>query len=484
MLLFEDHEHAAAPRANSDALQTAQTTWSALPSPTTLPTPTDIGIPAHPLRVTSVSFPTAMTSTSPLAAKLEDSARIPNGHSEEAESGRATKRLRLSEDATAAIQTQRARSDTSLEVDHMVLDYTAHQTIMACLASKLADGPISAAISLSGSLVMSNAFLSIFKARHSAYQPDPELRLRILLLKLTTLFTQRLTSNPTTPSGSALHALRSNNQERARIWIENADRMPSAPFDTSLLDNDLPISDHELERNRAHVLHVLDVPAEDENYEDAFYGTSSCLALLDIMPLFMQVSAARNAMSNSNLNERWMQMACEFMMQACLEQYLVFGAHGSDAIDEAFSWGYKDHGHDSSKVDGDDTLLSDRSSEVNDMFEDEFEATEVESWAETKTSYLDLLLPTDLVDDESNSTPCGPGRWSIRDENIAVHFETLAAKYPVHSFEQSVLDFLEALSSSLPQPMLTQIENGKLDGMSEHETHEFLVGCGIPTSKT
>lgn len=376
---------------------------------------------------------------------------------------RRSKRPRLAEDALVAIQIRSAHEDTSLEADHMILDYTAHHTIKACLANRDPIQQSRSVGSLSACLSMSEAFLSIFKARHPAYTADPNLTFRIKLLKLATLFTQRLTRNPTTPSETSLELLRKSNGERAWKWIGDSADAPSSIFSSDGFNVQLPLLAEEYERNRAHVLQQLDVPAEDGDTEDAFYGTNCCLSLLDVLPLFIEVSAARNAMSKSNLSERWMHLASNFMLQASLEQYLVVGSSGLDVIDEAFSWGYQ--------TESDAEVQQD--AEINEMFEDEDENIEVEGWSAIKTSYLKRLVPPGTMQVNSSS------EGDRAEADLIPHLETVAAAFSIIGFEQSVLEFLSALSKSIPEPVLVQLESGKLDGMTEEETQGFLAACGI-----
>lgn len=361
----------------------------------------------------------------------------------------------------------------------MILDYTTHQTIKICLASRKADSHTSSSKILSSTLAMSDAFLPVFRARHPTYTPDTELRLRILLLKLATLFTQRLTSNPTTPPQQALQALRAHNQERARTWIGSADRIPSGAFETARFDEELPINQIELERNRAHVLNELGIPAEDEIYEDAFYGTSSCITLLDLLPLFMQVSAARNAMNESNLTELWMELACEFMLQACLEQYLVLGTHGTDAVDEAFAWGYQRANSDHRDSEAGQNEDKDDGDEVNEMFEDQDYTTEVEDWSDTMTTYISQLFPPGSKSEGSIFSVPSSDDEDSGTIGLVPHLEAVATQYPIAAFEMSLLSFLEALSKSISEPVLHQLEIGKLAGMTEQQTSDFLADCGI-----
>ncbi|KAK5172863.1 uncharacterized protein LTR77_002983 [Saxophila tyrrhenica] len=373
------------------------------------------------------------------------------------------KRARLAEDAVASIYSQVSNTDTSLEVDHMILDYVAYQTIQACLASRDPTRQSGSSQALASNLAMADSFMSIFRTRHPTYKPDAELRLRSMLLKFITLFTQRLTRNPTTPPREDLRALRTSNQQRAREWIGSADRMPSAILSSDAFDKDLPIAEQSLERNRAHVLSKLDIPPEDDHYEDAFYGTSDCVSLIDLCPLFMRLSAARNAMNGSNLTELWMELACELMLQACLEHYLVFGAHGTDAIDEAFAWGYKTAEDDSQTSANNVDASSVNHDEVNAMFEDDEFEMEAEGWAEIKMSYLRRLQPDRAVPEKDTAALLG----------------MVATQHPVEAFEKRLLTYLSALSESMVKPVLVQLENGQLDGMTQQETKDFLATCNI-----
>ena len=395
---------------------------------------------------------------------------------EEQNNTQPPKRVRLSDDAAAAIQMQSAQVDTSLEVDHMVLDYAAYQTIRACLATR--DPKQQANSSLTTSLNMSDAFVSIFRARHPLHKPDVELRFRILLLKFVTLFTQRLTRSPTIPSRPALQMLRADNQERAREWIGSADRIPSSSLDVTQFDASLPLPVQALERNRAHVLHALGVPAEDEDYEDAFYGTAGSISLLDLIPLFMRVSAARNAMNQSNLTGRWMQLASEFMLQACLEQYLVYGAQGLDAVDEAFAWGYKEHSPNDASAEVGDEMFTCQDNEVESMFEDEDYEMEVEDWNSTRLSYLHQLLPLSIPGEDKAPTEFTSDDDSSDWTAFVAHLESVAKKHSIGAFETSMLSFLSALANSIAKPVIIQLENGRLDGMTEQQTRDFLTGCG------
>ncbi|KAK3111527.1 hypothetical protein LTR53_013145 [Teratosphaeriaceae sp. CCFEE 6253] len=402
----------------------------------------------------------------------------------EIRNARPKKKARLTPTAHASITTRAGDSATSLEVDILILDYLAYNTTRACLASRHAqstDPPFHLAHNLS----LFDTFLALFKHNHPNHELDPELRFRILLSQLIVLYTQRLTRNPSTPSRAALIVLRAANQQRARDWIAEPSRVPSNGFDTTTLDNPAsgPSREH-LERNRAHILHALGIPAEDEAYEDAYYGTPLSVALLDLLPLFVRVSAARNALSEGQLTGLWMRMAGSFMLQGALEQYLGFGARGTDGVEEAFAWGLKARetrgaGGEVGEGGEDKEEEGVQVDEVEEMFTDPVSEREVEGWAALKREYLSELLPPlddgrplpDTSADGVNGTPTDPPQLA--------HFEAVATRHPIADFEATILEFLAALSQSVPTPVLTQLEGGELDGMSRAETRDFVRNCGL-----
>ena len=400
----------------------------------------------------------------------------------------------------ANIFTKTGDGTVSLEVDHMILDYLSYEATKAVLASRK---PSNMHLpSLENKLVMVDTFLEMFKARHPSYVPDAEFRFRLLLLKFATLYCSRFDRAAAVPSHHALHGLRENNTARAMNWIQNADRMPSGKYDLSGFES-APSSDHSnvdantslrqrdnveswrndtrhktttdarqqayLESRRAYTLKVLKRPAEDDLHEDAFYGTSACLSLLDLLPSFMGVIAARNELNNSNLSTGLMDLAAQFMLQASLEQYLACGATGCDAIDEAFAWGLKSthlakshkRADTTAHDDGDDT--ADLLSEVDRMFQDEDDNNSQENpdWHDIKASHIAELAHNDS-------------------ETLRQHLEDVAYGYPTAEFEESVLQLLAGLAASLPEPVLLQLEKGTLDGMSRAETQGFLrEECGL-----
>lgn len=360
------------------------------------------------------------------------------------------KRVVLSQEAHGSITTRTSDDEaTLLEVDHMILDYLMHQAITTCFATAHQFD----ASSVDEALIQVNDFRQLFSARHPDYSMDNELRFRQVLLQLTALATQRFIPHKSTPPPSSLAALRARNSARARTWIETASRMPTAKHDLTPFDADLPLDQATLFGNRTSFLRSLELPVHSAQIQ--FFGSPESLTLLDLLPLFMRVSAAScETLYEGEINDQWMRLASQWMFQACLEQYLICGMSGSDALDEAFAWGYKRGNAASGAEEEVDNGM------VNSMFEDSQYAQEVEGWSQWKEKALHRLL-------------------SHGEQDIRSHLAALAELNPMRQFSETVLQYLEALSKSIPKPVLLQLENGKLDGLSEQSTKQFLKDCGV-----
>ncbi|KAF7191589.1 hypothetical protein HII31_07091 [Pseudocercospora fuligena] len=377
---------------------------------------------------------------------------------------RPKKRVRLSQDARPSITTREMDDvGTALEVDHMILDYLVYQAINTCLAYQHAPRAEKGASTVESSIIQVNEVLQLFQHRYSRYRFYPEFRFRQQLLQLVTLVTQRLVKTSVTPLKTSLLALREQNKARAIEWIgRDASRLPTASYDVAPFENELPLSIKKLENNRAQLLDSLDIPPEDHDYEDAFFGTNAFVSLLDILPLFMQVSArCHNIFNSSNLTSQWMQLAADWMLRACLEQYLICGKEGSDAIDEAFAWGYRERDKDADET---NVQVSD------DPFDSERDEEDVQRWEIIRRHALAKLFPA--VDKNKERDCC-----------LVWHLGAINVTNPVTTLYTDITEFLRSLSEAIEKPVLAQLETGQLAGMSMAETRQFVRDCGLDVEK-
>jgi hypothetical protein len=363
------------------------------------------------------------------------------------------KRVRLDPEAQSSLAT-RANDDIaiSLEVDHMILDYLIYQAIKTCLAnphhpSSDYDDDMSP---VDRCMSQVDDFLALFKMRYPDYKLDAEIRFRQLLLQAVVLFTQRLTSNNNTPSQSSLFALRKQDRNRAQSWIETADGQPVLNFPVDRFASDLPLPTAHLASNREHVLRTNSTASGDIYHTD-YYGTSSSLSLLDLLPLFMKLSAVFQNLLNISVSKIWCELALEWMLQACLEQYLIYGSSGRAVLDQAFAWGY----NRVNKGNKDEDM-------INEIFRDDEREGEIPGWKEMRQRTLQKLCPTG----EENGELCE-------------RLQDLAVGYPMRRTEETILEYLKGLSQSIPEPVLVQLEKGQLAGMTAEQTQEFMRECGL-----
>jgi hypothetical protein len=123
-------------------------------------------------------------------------------------------------------------------------------------------------------------------------------------------------------------------------------------------------------------------PSERRSATD--FRASTSLSLSDLVPLFIGLSAARSNIgmkARAHINKEWMHLAGQFMLQAALEQCLIYGQVSPEKLREIFSWGWKENIS---------TAWYDEES-VNDMFFDDGSRREVHGWKEIRRQYLKLV---------------------------------------------------------------------------------------------
>ncbi|KAI9871732.1 MAG: hypothetical protein M1830_002520 [Pleopsidium flavum] len=343
---------------------------------------------------------------------------------------------------------------TQLTVDEMILDYLLFMAAKALLEDRKAQRtgtqvPPSVVCHADLALSMVDAFLTVFRANHPSHRASLNMQSRLRLLRYTTLFTRRISSWPSSPLLPSLENLRSQNGERASTWLSHRGPLPTfADSRLQVFTTALPLPEATLSRNRQHVSTVLMAPTG----LTLFYGLQKCLSLLDTLPGFMALSAAQIAMHSSRSVTRiWMSLAAQYMTQSALEQYLVYGEQGSEALLEAFAWGF------------DADLVAEEGTEeweTNAMFWDGDE--ELKGWEDIRGMHLRAI------------------KFAPEPEiALETHLEDLAMSNPIEEFENDMMAFLEASLGCQPSPTLAQLEAGELEGLSRPETDRLRERVGF-----
>lgn len=187
------------------------------------------------------------------------------------------------------------------------------------------------------------AFLILFRAIHPGHHCDVHLQFRLRLLKFVILLESRV---------SRLHLY------------------PLEPYGQGV-QNDQDVTESISSHNSKASLASLS--------QSKLYTSSS---LLDTLPHFMALSAARLMLQGSHITDVWMKLAAGYMTHAVMEQYFVYGEHSMSVIQRAFAWGFDEHSI--SEVGSDEC-------HINAMFFDEDKDTQVEGWEKTRDDHMNAV---------------------------------------------------------------------------------------------
>lgn len=209
-------------------------------------------------------------------------------------------------------------------------------------------------------------FIQVFKSNHPHDAVPDSTKLRLRLVKFTTLYGRRLTQSSTTPSSADLDALRRTHRRRADEWWDDSDGSPQ----------------------QASFQHPVQLP-ERRSATDVLANTE-CISLSDLVPIFIGLSAARSNMmmnAHSNITETWMHLAGQFMLQAALEQCFNYGHVSPEKLREIFSWGWKKNMPSSWQ---DEHSVNSMFFDL-DQYDEDGSRREVPGWKEIRHSYFKMV---------------------------------------------------------------------------------------------
>ena len=287
---------------------------------------------------------------------------------------------------TSPLEEKRADAAAQLEVDEAILEYLIYKATKTLvrdfqksrnsrngaarkqkvvLQLDLVDCKLRCPFFIRCTLMALPAFLVMFRAMHPDHQGTPEVQLRLRLLRFTTLFTRRQSAEDLRSWTQNLQELRNSHQKKANAFKASL----ALPDLTEYLgpSKDLKCVKHE---------HVLGNGTPDRP-KGRNASSLPVLSLLDTVPSFMALSAAKNAMQESKITDTWMRLAAGYMAQAVVEQYLDYGSQRDDVMKEAFAWGFDPDG--AAEETNDDWM-------VNAMFLDE--EAEFKDWGEIRDEHL------------------------------------------------------------------------------------------------
>ena len=149
------------------------------------------------------------------------------------------------------------------------------------------------------------------------------------------MFTNRVKNRGIKPSAQALRMLRSKRRD---------DSVRFRSGHTSFVRLDLPdLTYHLNQMDPTRIEYEQVGKPNGPNPKPALGGFTKdqpSVSLIDILPQFMALSAAQNAMQETTITEMWMHLAAGFMAHAVIEQCLDYGNESRELLQEAFAWGF------------------------------------------------------------------------------------------------------------------------------------------------
>ena len=203
----------------------------------------------------------------------------------------------------------------------------------------------------------------MFRSMHPEQPATAEIQVRLHILKFISTFTARFALVPTKPSSIGLKEMQKHNTRRAQAFGELL-----GLAETRDLKNMDPEGRTSGKSSNTH------------RRRSSLYPTTGGISLLNTLHSFMALSATQSAIQDRPITAVWMRLAAGFMAHAALEQYLVHGRPLSDAMAEAFSWGF------------DAETTADEGSEdwqINAMFLDDDE--EIEGWTKIRDEHVQIV---------------------------------------------------------------------------------------------
>ncbi|KAF2813699.1 uncharacterized protein BDZ99DRAFT_436124 [Mytilinidion resinicola] len=350
-----------------------------------------------------------------------------------------------------------------LDIDLMILDFLAFKTIESVLIAeqaRIGGTRIEAWDMPEDKIEMTNHWIMWVAKTHGADAVPTEMASRLKLLEFVLLFTRRLDPEANLTTAASLEKTRKKNKGLA-AFMSSRDSFTSELLLPISFDphTDFPLSNHQLYDNRLRLAAELGV-SDPELWAKEYYGTSMCPSLYDLMTDFFCMTAAWAGVYWTANNE-WLELAGEWMLQAALEAYLIYGVSGEDLFRDIFSVGCPPL--DATRDGLEDEAVREAVDAMQTLFcEPENLQQELADWTEVRESYLLALTPDDSPSIISEQT-----------------MESARSKFGIKGFHANIYAFLMGLHLAMHKPDMVQVEEGRIEGVSEEESRQMLENMGV-----
>ncbi|KAL5384770.1 hypothetical protein DPSP01_005207 [Paraphaeosphaeria sporulosa] len=343
--------------------------------------------------------------------------------------------------------------EEQFDVDLTIMDFLAYKATDLVFEWRAGSNPHQSDLP-SALVTMTAEWRTFLKHKHSGKRLNSQAAFRSRLLQFSLLFTHRLNHEQTWTTEESLNELRAQNRKRGQYW-NDAGRTPALqrPFDPS---SEFPLADGALAENRHNLACAIDQPQERRRWVTDLEGTPTLHCLL---PLFVELTAARVQLGDWVPSEGWMDLMGQFMLHAVLEEYLLNGAYSQETFNTIFAFGCPGTEHRSDE--GGDVVA------MRSIFcSDAHPHQEIPGWSEVRQRYVQELLPP-----PNSST------------SFVQAMERAQELHPYEAFENSTIAFLEYLHDELIKPDLVQVEEGRVNihgnELPESDSREMIRRMGL-----
>ena len=287
-------------------------------------------------------------------------------------------------------------------------------------------------------------FLRVFKAKHQARELDEEICLWLDILELVLFISYQYAGVILSCPPMEKQSMDSQIVARRRYWFsvrEDKCRVTEEEHGIYSTWNNFCIRSHQLPGNK------LPHPQR---------------TLVSVGPLFFAISAQIASFLDQGISEKWVELAAQFMLQTALESLMTHETKAADnLLVTAFAWGWIPPSHWDHYCQSGRDKGGEGEAMINEMFENNRGrgTGEQKRWQETRLKYLSLF---DV-----------PQRDESSNDRQAERLRDIAKQYPRPEFEKKLMIFSRDIWEMCRKPILVQIEEGKVEGMSDSEFEEF-----------
>ena len=342
----------------------------------------------------------------------------------------------------------------SLDVDLMILEYLIHTTIKAQIEAARhvrsgSDKSEAWVLSATTLIHVFDTFIALFKHNHPQHDFTAEQDFSLRLLGFLIMFTDR--KDLKLLSLNSIDELRLYQEatvnERTRSW----ERVPGFRDYNAWLD---------LWKSGTTLRETKRLKKQADQW----------VPLELLLPSFLELSADVASRLGQSINEQWMRLAGEFMLQSAWESFANNCGDQEETPEPlrltfAFAWDAWDP-EELRKMFGIELLADaaevlERQEKVSEMFE---EADAEPGWQTIRSEYLSAF---EVGAKDDSISP------EFQSKRLFRKLKEISDDYPMHAFEVKIIDFLDGLLKLEQKPLLLQIEEGAIEGMSAEQFAEF-----------